>query len=168
MGLAQECARVTRSVKNTTLAHDYIYFSKIMAEAVTVAPTEQQDVTSNHQCPTFNGYEKMSDTLKDFTGSFKSVKNWVVLEKIHGSNFSLTAWKKSDQKDDIGVKLGKRTSYLCAEDKFYKIETQLDFQASLKACTIKAWKIVNGIDDIGDVEAMTVFGELFGGKSVME
>ncbi len=136
-----------------------------MAEAVTVTPTEQQDVSSNRQCPAFHGYGKMSDTSKDFAGSFKSVKNWVVLEKIHGSNFSLTAWKKSDKKDDIGVKLGKRTGYLHAEERFFKIETQLEFQASLRACTIEAWKIVSSIDD--EVEGMTIFGELFGGKSLL-
>ena len=121
-------------------------------------------VTLNNECPTFKGYEKMPDNSKAFTGSLNHIKKWVVLEKIHGSNFSLTVWRKSDQnEEDIGVRLGRRTAYLRAEEKFFKIETQIEFQEHLKQCAINAWKTVCRIEDIGQIEAMTIFGELFGG-----
>ena len=133
-----------------------------MAEAIIIPPSDTEADTS-HLCPTFTGYEKMDESSQKYTGNFKSVKKWVVLEKIHGSNFSLTVWVKPD--GSVGVKLGRRTAYLRAEEKFFKIETQLEFQAQLRKCATKAWKIMTEMDDSGQLEAISIFGELFGGKS---
>ncbi len=125
------------------------------------------NVTLNSHCPIFKSYEKMPENSKDFTGSLNHIKKWVVLEKIHGSNFSITVWQKSDKKaEDIGVKLGRRTAYLSADEKFFKIETQLEFQERLRQCAVNAWKSIHKMDGIDQIEAMTIFGELFGGTIV--
>ena len=130
-----------------------------MAEAVDLF-----DGQSNG-CPKFEGYEKMKDNSNDFADGLNAIKKWVVLEKIHGSNFSLTVWCNSERKDDICVKLGRRTAYLGDEEKFYKVETQFEFQARLKENAIRAWKNVNQIDsNCHQIVAITIFGELFGGR----
>ena len=138
-----------------------------MAEAADrpdfVGQNEKDCEAEKYDCPLFKSYEKMDESSQKYLGNLQHIKKWIVMEKIHGSNFSLTVWPKSSN-GEIGVKLARRNAYLRAEERFFKIETQLEFQAELKACAIKAWKVLQGTDGIGQIEAMTIFGELFGGQ----
>lgn len=64
-----------------------------MAEAVEVTNDDlnhSPDVVKQTDCPSFKGYEKMSEGSNKYAGNLSAIKKWVILEKIHGSNFSLT------------------------------------------------------------------------------
>ena len=113
--------------------------------------------------PDFHSYEKMTDSTHQWIGNLHHIKKWVVLEKIHGANFSLTVWSKSEN-GKVCVRLARRTAFLQAQDKFFKIEQQLDFQKQLKMCAENTWELVKSDVEMSPIESIVIYGELFGGK----
>jgi Rnl2 family RNA ligase len=77
---------------------------------------------------------------------------WVVQEKVHGANTSFLC-------DGEDVKFAKRTSVLSEDDKFY------DFQSMLEAYKTRVLSLFRRICDTHpSVSAISVFGEMFGGR----
>ena len=81
-------------------------------------------------------------------------KDWVVMEKVHGCNFSFT----TDGKD---VLMGRRNSFLSnelEENAFYKVNIHMN----------KYKQIIRDIHKyIGGDNVVTIYGELFGGNSII-
>lgn len=77
---------------------------------------------------------------------------WIVQEKVHGSNTSFLC-------DGTEVKFAKRTALLAEDEKFY------DFQSLLEEYKPKILSLFNRVKQSHpDVEAISVFGEMFGGR----
>jgi rnl2 family RNA ligase len=81
---------------------------------------------------------------------------WVVQEKVHGANTSFLC-------DGEDVKFAKRTSVLSEDDKFY------DFQSMLEAYKPRVLSLFKRIRETHPaVSAISVFGEMFGGRYAHE
>ena len=81
---------------------------------------------------------------------------WVVQEKVHGANTSFLC-------DGEDVKFAKRTSVLSDDDKFY------DFQSMLETYNPRVLSLFKRIHVTHpDVSAISVFGEMFGGRYAHE
>ena len=79
-------------------------------------------------------------------------QEFVVQEKIHGANVCLTT-------DGQTVKFGKRTGFVEDKEKFY------DYEELLEKYTPKAKTIFSIVKEkIPDLQSLTVFCEMFGGK----
>lgn len=77
---------------------------------------------------------------------------WVVQEKVHGSNTSFLC----DGKD---VRFAKRTSVLEDDDKFY------DFQSLVDVYKPRVIALFNRVKNLHpDIDCISVFGEMFGGR----
>ena len=122
--------------------------------------------TDEEGCPEFSSYEKMATSSKNWKGrELDAIKQWVVLEKIHGANFSVTIWRGEGEK--VKVRLGKRTSYLEEGKSFFSVERQYELREQLQTSATQLWRLVMEDDDISDqLYAVTVFGELFGGMAI--
>lgn len=87
--------------------------------------------------------------------------HWVLLEKVHGSNFSI--WF-----DGKTMKCAKRSGWLSPTESFYNFQTVLD-EVEEKVKTIfstlhdKTWRISNTKGIKQSPKSITVFGELCGG-----
>jgi Rnl2 family RNA ligase len=114
-------------------------------------------VSDPSKCPKFHKYERMEDSTKSVEGrEIHKIKEWVVLEKIHGANLSLTIWQKTP--DTVGVKIARRNDYLKDSERFFGLETQADLQGQLHAGCHHVWASLPVKPD-----SLTIFGELFGG-----
>lgn len=112
--------------------------------------------------PPFSCYEKMAESSRKWKGKdFDAIKMWVALEKIHGANFSLTAWQ-DEGGGPVKVKLGKRSGYLEEHESFFGIQSQLELQRRLKEGARKVHGLL--FERIADLSAVVVYGELFGGN----
>lgn len=81
---------------------------------------------------------------------------WVVQEKVHGANTSFLC-------DGEEVRFAKRTSILSEDDKFY------DFQSLLEAYRQRVLSLFRRIREAHPaVSAISVFGEMFGGRYAHE
>lgn len=81
---------------------------------------------------------------------------WVVQEKVHGANTSFLC-------DGEEVKFAKRTSVLSEDDRFY------DFQSLLEAYKPRVFSLFKRISETHPaVSAISVFGEMFGGRYAHE
>lgn len=81
---------------------------------------------------------------------------WVVQEKVHGANTSFLC-------DGEDVKFAKRMSVLSDDDKFY------DFQSMLETYDPRVLSLFKRIHETHpDVSAISVFGEMFGGRYAHE
>ncbi len=77
---------------------------------------------------------------------------WVVQEKVHGSNTSFLC-------DGQDVKFAKRTSVLADDEKFY------DFQSLVDTYRTRVISLFNRVKTAyPGVDAISVFGEMFGGR----
>ena len=109
----------------------------------------------------FKKYSSIENAItRDFMERVKaempSDLEWVVQEKVHGSNTSFLC----DGKD---VKFAKRTSILEDDDKFY------DFQKLLVEYKPRIISLFNRIkNNYPDVTSISVFGEMFGGRYAHE
>ncbi len=118
---------------------------------------EQQD-----EAVSFNHYEKMpSDTNGWASNRLDAIKDWVALEKVHGANLSFTA-QRTDQAA-VCVKVARRNAYLNEGENFFAIYQQKGFVEG------EIEKVKRLFDEVcaaveGPVLAVTVYGELFGGK----
>jgi Rnl2 family RNA ligase len=77
---------------------------------------------------------------------------WVVQEKVHGSNTSFLC-------DGIDVRFAKRTSVLADDEQFYDYQKLLE---AYKPRVISLFKHVK--EEYPSVETISVFGEMFGGR----
>ncbi len=81
---------------------------------------------------------------------------WIVQEKVHGSNTSFLC-------DGVEVKFAKRTSILADDEKFY------DFQPLLEAYKPRVLSLFNRVKELyPEVDSICVFGEMFGGRYAHE
>eukprot|EP00397_Hematodinium_sp_SG-2012_P034056 GEMP01036477.1.p1 GENE.GEMP01036477.1~~GEMP01036477.1.p1 ORF type:complete len:397 (+),score=85.05 GEMP01036477.1:316-1506(+) len=86
---------------------------------------------------------------------------WIVQEKIHGSNFSVHVGEGAEGGDDIEIRYGKRNGFLDFEnDSFYDFQRLDDV---LRRCTKQLWSIAVGGDDWKNNRQVAIYGELFGG-----
>lgn len=77
---------------------------------------------------------------------------WVVQEKVHGANTNFLC-------DGLEVKFAKRTSVLTDDEKFY------DFQSLVDSYKSRVISLFNSVKKTyPGVEAISVFGEMFGGR----
>ena len=107
-------------------------------------------------------FEKMADSTSKWTSKkFSKIKEWVATEKIHGANFSLTVWEEDHK---VLVKMAKRSTYLGDQENFFNVRRQLALVKDLEDCSRRVWLSVQKKET--EVEAIVVFGELFGGASV--
>lgn len=95
-------------------------------------------------------YPKMKNLSKDFVDT--SNCNWVLIEKIHGSNFSINV-------SDKEITYARRNDILKDDEQFY------DFQETMKKYKYpikQVWELIKLI--YSDVKNITIYGEYFGGK----
>lgn len=119
-------------------------------------------MASRDGCPEFSMFEKMTNCTKNWTcREFSKIKEWVATEKIHGSNFSLTVWEEDHE---VVVKMAKRSSYLGDEENFFNVRRQAALVQEMEECSRRVWLSVQKQES--EVEAVVVYGELFGGTSV--
>lgn len=110
---------------------------------------------------TFQPYEKMEqDTNCWESRKLDSIKKWVALEKIHGANFSLTVTGGGV------VRVARRRAYLEDGERFFGVYDRVEF---LEGEVEKAKKLYHAVFEMqgdptgGGVDAVIIFGELFGG-----
>ena len=105
----------------------------------------------------FKKYSSIENTFdKDFVEKIflegYDKHEFVVQEKVHGSNVCLVADGKS-------VSFGKRTGLIEAGEKFY------DYEELLERYTPKATALFSIVKEaLSDIRTITVFGEMFGGR----
>lgn len=99
-----------------------------------------------------NSYRTKTLTQIDVEGIDKT--DWVVLEKVHGSNFSI--WV-----DENEVKFAKRSSFI-GTDNFYDINTIRDGLEIFAKRLFDDVKLLQYTDH-RTVDSITICGELFGG-----
>jgi len=105
----------------------------------------------------FKKYNSIENTFdKDFVEKIflegYDKQEFVVQEKVHGSNVCLVA-------DGKTVSFGKRTGFMEAGEKFY------DYEELLERYTPKATALFSIVKEtLPNIGTITVFGEMFGGK----
>ena len=105
----------------------------------------------------FKKYNSIENTYdEDFLGKIREEgfdkQEFVVQEKVHGSNVCIVT-------DGNTVSFGKRTGFIEAGEKFY------DYEELLVRYTPKVLSLFTIVQSaMSDVETLTVFGEMFGGK----
>ena len=119
-------------------------------------------MASCSSCPEFSMFEKMADCTSQWTSKkFSKIREWIATEKIHGANFSLTVWEEDHE---VLVKMAKRSAYLGDQENFFNVRRQLALVKELEDCSRKVWLSVQKKET--EVEAVVVYGELFGGVSI--
>jgi len=108
-----------------------------------------------------NSYRKK--TLDEIYARGFDKEDWVVTEKVHGSNFSL--WM-----DNEGLRCAKRSGFLAVGDKFFNWEKVIEaYDAHIsvlyKVCTSLFHDLVEEgyIEMSDDKIEVVLFGEIFGG-----
>ena len=112
---------------------------------------------------THKPYNKIEETSTKWSNDYKKVKEWVITEKVHGSNFSFV-YNVAENK----MKYAKRNGLIANDEHFF------NYQAILPETEPKIMYIVHNIlaenDDKKDnknisknIKKIIVFGELFGG-----
>jgi len=105
----------------------------------------------------FKKYSSIENTFdKDFLDKIfieeVDKKEFVVQEKIHGSNVCLVT-------DGMVVNFGKRSGFVEADEKFY------DYEELLERYTPKVISLFSLVKErFSTIETLTVFGEMFGGR----
>ena len=115
----------------------------------------------------FVSYEKMSEDTNPWPSrKLNSIKQWVATEKVHGANFSFTAQYLDTEKSRLVVKVAKRGEYLKDSEYFFGVHRQEGFLGREKERVVKLFSAVSEMfgSHSMSVLAVTVYGELFGGK----
>jgi Rnl2 family RNA ligase len=103
-------------------------------------------------------YQKIYDSISRYNFSkadlakIKAEKQWIVLEKIHGANFSINY-----NRDTKNITFCKRNGLLKDNEWFYNYHIIKEY---LEKCIVK----LNDILADHSYEQITVYGELFGGS----
>ena len=112
--------------------------------------------------PPFCCYEKMAESSSLWRGrEFDAIKKWIALEKVHGANFSLTAWQEGGGGGLVKVKMGKRSGYLEEQENFFGIHSQVELQRRLMEGARRVFRAL--AERTAQLWAVIVYGELFGG-----
>ncbi len=102
-------------------------------------------------------YHKIESNIDTWNNDAVYIKNeekkWIVLEKVHGANFSFIYENKTDK-----ISCGKRTGIIQPGEHFYCYETILDETIPKIKIIIDEIKALNKLFD-----NVIVYGELFGG-----
>jgi len=102
-----------------------------------------------------NPYNKIDDTSTKWSNNYKKVKQWVVTEKVHGSNFSFVY-----NVENRIMKYAKRSGLIEEGEYFF------NFQDILPEVEPKIMIIIDNIlnnENNKKLETIIVYGELFGG-----
>ncbi|KAL0491996.1 RNA-editing ligase 1, mitochondrial [Acrasis kona] len=94
---------------------------------------------------------------------FNSVKEWIVFEKVHGSNFSFIVKEQDGTKI---VKCARRTAEI-TDPKSYFPEAVKTVREKYNKCAENLYDSVVDLfknSDFGAVAKVTIYGELFGGR----
>ena len=113
----------------------------------------------------FSPYEKMPTDTNGWTSRhLDAIKQWVALEKIHGANFSFTVSAETPGGEIGPARAAKRTAYLKEGENFYGLCKN---RALLEEEGEKTRRLFSAVREghCSDVSSVTVFGELFGGKT---
>lgn len=106
----------------------------------------------------FSEYEKMPEDTNCWVGKkLKSIKKWVVLEKIHGANFSFYITKSSPDQ----VSIAKRDALLAGSTNFFGIN-YCDLIPQVSENLKQIYKLLTATNS-KDIEQLILYGELFGG-----
>ena len=117
--------------------------------------------------PGFSKYEKMESSTRHFQGpEIGRIKEWIVMEKIHGANLSLTVWDKGGD-EGTGIKIARRNDYLKDGEQFFGLEKQVTLLQNLRRGASKLWDIMNNERTTPIPDSITIYGELFGGKKIL-
>ena len=107
----------------------------------------------------FNQYEKIFDSPNQWILTKKEQKlfektEWIVTEKIHGSNLSIIVFKDND---NIMVQFAKRTKILNDFENFFSYKLIKDkLETSAK-------RLYNILLKVYDFDSIQIYGELYGG-----
>ena len=109
----------------------------------------------------FHKYRKIFENIKDY--KFNSVQhkklnkeNWVITEKIHGSNFSIYC-------DENNIKFAKRSQFLKIEDNFYNYQSIISQLSQKVMHMFKDLHTNEKYNNNDDINYIIIYGELFGG-----
>ena len=109
----------------------------------------------------FVEYEKMALTLDPFKDAFSrlSKEEWIVSEKVHGANFSCHT-------DGEECKFARRRDFLKENEGFYNYKNA-EFMNGFCDKAMHIFKRVQEILVDKDIAQVVIYGEIFGGKSLM-
>jgi len=93
-----------------------------------------------------------SDFIEKIRNEGLDKQEFVVQEKVHGSNFCFVT-------DGVNVSAGKRTGFIEENEKFYDYEELLERYRERVIALFFAVK-----NKYSDLQTLSVFGEIFGGK----
>eukprot|EP01097_Dermamoeba_algensis_P005369 TRINITY_DN3415_c0_g1_i1.p1 TRINITY_DN3415_c0_g1~~TRINITY_DN3415_c0_g1_i1.p1 ORF type:complete len:404 (+),score=105.63 TRINITY_DN3415_c0_g1_i1:90-1301(+) len=113
------------------------------------------------------GFKKYSSIENTYNTKFvKSLieagldkEEWVVLEKVHGANFSFLV-EEGTENSELRVICAKRTNILKMEDKFFNFQSV--FRKYEDSCK-RLFKRVRELRPDRSIKKILIFGELFGG-----
>jgi Rnl2 family RNA ligase len=98
-------------------------------------------------------YDKIEESSLKWSSDYKKIKQWGVIEKIHGSNFSFVYDHTTSQ-----IKYAKRTGFIEPSDHFF------NYQLILPETVNKIQLIINDILlTHHSINTIIIYGELFGG-----
>ena len=108
------------------------------------------------QSPYFMEYPKISEDSTEWNSKeLNKIKKWIVLEKIHGANFSFYISNTG------AIQLAKRNSFLSPNDYFFGIRnTNIIPEINDKLLNIYRHICCK----YSDILQLSLHGELFGGK----
>ena len=110
--------------------------------------------------PPFSPYESIPQTSAIWTDrKFDAIKKWVLTEKIHGANLSLTAWM--EYSEAVKVKIGKRKGFLQEGEVFFGLQSQVGLVEQIKKGAERVFHTLSKGNP--HIWAVIVYGELFGG-----
>ena len=102
----------------------------------------------------FQRYPSLLKFRKRYTDALIG-REVVLLEKIHGSNFSFYCERNGD--GELKIRVGKRTSFLNPDDKFFNYQVIVD---KYKSCVEE---LVYHLFQDGAPHTLVILGEYFGG-----
>lgn len=110
--------------------------------------------------PSFSPYESIPQTSAIWTDrKFDGIKKWVLTEKVHGANLSLTAWMETSE--NVKVKIGKRKGFLQEREVFFGLQSQVELIEQIKKGAERVFHALS--KENPNLWAVIVYGELFGG-----
>ena len=106
----------------------------------------------------FVEYEKMALSLDPFKDAFKRLEKeeWIVLEKVHGANFSCHT-------DGTGCKFARRRDFLKENEGFYSYKGA-DFMKGFCDKALHIYKRVQELNCDREIAQVVIYGEICGGE----
>ena len=106
----------------------------------------------------FIEYEKMALSLDRFTDAIRRLdkEEWIVLEKVHGANFSC----HTDGKE---CKFARRRDFLKEIEGFYSYK-EADFMKGFDDKAVHIYKRVQELNCGQEIAQVVIYGEICGGE----